>query len=55
MQPKTDNKSLGQRLFKAIAVILGTLILVFVAYAVYIFMSYHRIEDRQELRVMNKN
>ena len=55
MQPKTDNKSLGQRLFKAIAVILGTLILVFVAYAVYIFMSYHRIEDKQELTVMNKN
>ena len=55
MQPKTNNKSLRQRLFKAIAVILGALILVCAAYAAYIFMSYHRIEDRQELPVMNKN
>ena len=47
MQPKTHKKTWGQRLFKAIAVILGALILVFVAYAVYIFMSYHRIEDKQ--------
>ena len=55
MQPKTHKKTWRQRLFKAIAVILGALILVFVAYAVYIFMSYHRIEDQQELTVMNKN
>jgi len=55
MQPKTNNKSLGQRLFKAIAVILGAIILVFAAYAVYVFMSYHRIEDKQILTVINKN
>ena len=55
MQPKTHNKTWGQRLFKAVAVILGTLILVFAAYAAYVFMSYHRIEDKQELTVMNKN
>ena len=55
MQPKRNNKSLGHRLFKAITVIIGALILVFAAYAAYVFMSYHRIEDKQELTVINKN
>ena len=55
MQPKTNNKSLGQRLFKAIAVILGAIILVVAAYVAYVFMSYHRIEDKQILTVINKN
>ena len=55
MQPKTNKKAWGQRLIKAVAVILGALILVCAAYAAYVFMSYHRIEDRQELTVMNKN
>jgi len=55
MQPKAHNKTWGQRLFKAIAVILGALILVVAAYAVYVFSSYHRIEDKQELTVINKN
>lgn len=55
MQPKAHNKTWGHRLFKAIAVIIGALILVFAAYAVYVFSSYHRIEDKQELTVINKN
>ena len=44
-------KNLLKTLLKIIGIVLGILVLVLLAYIVYLYASYHRIEDNQELVV----
>ena len=44
-------KNLFQTLLKIAGIVLGILVLVLVAYIVYLYASYHRIEDNQALVV----
>ena len=55
MQKKKRKGSLGQRIFKAAAIIIGAIIFVCALYVAYVFMSYHRIEDNLDLAVMNQS
>ena len=44
-------KTIFKTLLKIIGIVLGVLVLVVAAYLVYLLVSYHRIEDNQELVV----
>ena len=44
-------KNLCKTLLKTICIVLGILILALLAYIVYLYASYYRIEDNQELVV----
>ena len=44
-------KNLCKTLVKTMCIVLGILILALLAYIVYLYASYYRIEDNQELVV----
>ena len=45
------NKKFLKTLLKIIGIVLGILVLTVAAYLIYLLVSYHRIEDNQELVV----
>ena len=44
---------MGKKIFKIIAIVIGTIIVLAAIYVAYVFISFHRIEDHQALEVQN--
>ena len=50
-EERTKHMKTAKKIFKIVGIILGIIILALIGYIIYLFASYHRIEDNLPLEV----